>query len=230
MLRTLPLRTALLLALTSALSLGGCDLFEGSPPSATGRVVDAQTGEPLADVGVSVMWDGADTLYPRSAGRSTTDADGRFEVSALSSSSGKRYFLRVRNGQSFDISAGYYLSFHAYAMHEESLSSGSNRVGTIQLDPMGVIHLRVQLSRRFRAREGVAVSVIPDDGSPTLRRVVSSTGPLTQSFVVGLPAGTGAQVVYDYYLDGESSTVAVGEVSVGRFEQTTVGIDLALPG
>ena len=73
------------LALPALLLLGwvaGCSTYDVSPQDgpieATGRVVLAETGEPVVGLGVSILVNTGAGAYPKATAR--TDAEGRFAV------------------------------------------------------------------------------------------------------------------------------------------------------
>ncbi len=73
----LPLARAWCLLAALAFSTSGCDLFDPGGPSYAGVVVDAETGEPIEGIPVSLQVSGSFAGYSIVA-EDLTDVEGRF--------------------------------------------------------------------------------------------------------------------------------------------------------
>ncbi len=120
------------LVAAALLSLGGCDsgsVFPDGPIEVTGHVVLAETGQPIAGLGVALLDlpPSFNAVFVRAS--TQTDADGRFAlryvVPPMSAGSSSTYVVDV-NAQPYD---SRYLSFREYVIPPVMLD-----LGTVELN------------------------------------------------------------------------------------------------
>ena len=204
----------------SLLFLMGCDALSDGPPTVTGRFVDSETGEPLADVEVNIsetyLWD----TFPTRLGMATSGSDGRFRLEARDGKTSP-YDLSAWVSTRFETSSTVGL-MNTHRGIERTVGEGSTDLGTIPLQPVGAVALRVEMSG---FPDGLSIRATPSDGSEPSETIVFRSPSEWYTAVVAVPAGVASQISYSYRIgSGQFETVDLGTVTVSRAEEETIEV------
>ena len=202
------------------LLLMGCDAFSEGPPTVTGRFVDAETGEPLADVEVTIsetyFWD----TLPTHLGRATSGSDGRFRLEARG---GKPppYDLDAWVNTSFETS-NTVGTMRTHKGIERDVREGRTDLSTIPLQPVGAVALQIEMSG---FPDGLSIKAIPSDGSEPSEAIVFRSPSEWYTAVVAVPAGVASRLSYSYRTGSRQfETFDLGTVTVLRAEEVTLEV------
>lgn len=202
------------------LLLTGCDALIEGTPTVTGRFVDAETGESLGDVEVTIektyFWD----TFPTILGSATSGSDGRFSLKARDGKT-PPYDLGAWVSTRFETSStvGTMLTHRPV---ERDVREGRTDLGTVPLQPVGAVALRVEMSG---FPDGLSIRAIPSDGSEPSGTIVFRAPSEWYTAVVAVPAGVPSRISYSYRIgSGQPETVNLGTVTVLRAEEVTLEV------
>src|SRR5690606_26243206 len=118
-------RTMLVVLLAALLAAGGCDLFMHRETTVSGVVVDAETGNPLEGIGVTLRIGTAASGYYPVVAADTTSGQGTFRL---------RYDTEGRSSYPiFEVNITPYNP--SYSTFSDRVERGKSHVKRIELDP-----------------------------------------------------------------------------------------------